>query len=149
MVGCTLPLFLPDALVSKEKQTDIVIGVAVGAVLILLIALILILYYKRHLKEKYAKYLEPNENFTVCSLDILYYSCRLQYWLWNCFWCFACFSQILIRKKKKKKSKCTFHRIPAHPFFRPFLVFPEPFIYIYGTFIESLSDLITESFMTY
>lgn len=73
MDGFKLPLFLSGASLSKEKQTDIVIGVAVGAVLILLIAFIIILYYKRHYKEKYAKYLEPNDNFTVCSVDILYY----------------------------------------------------------------------------
>ena len=73
MDGFKLPFFLSGASLSKEKQTDIVIGVVVGAVLILLIAFIIILIYKRHLKEKYAKYLEPNDNFTVCSVDILYY----------------------------------------------------------------------------
>ena len=78
-----LPLILPGASVSKEKQTDIVIGVVVAAVVVALIAFIIILYFKRHYKEHYAKFLEPNDNFTVCSVDILYYFyyCSMHYWL--------------------------------------------------------------------
>ena len=40
-------------------------GVIVGVLIILLLALLLMCWYKRRLKEKYARYLEPNPDFEV------------------------------------------------------------------------------------
>ena len=108
-----LPLILPGASVSKEKQTDIVIGVVVAAVVVALIAFIIILYFKRHYKEHYAKFLEPNDNFTVCSVDILYYFYYYSMHYWLCIASYVAYffsnpPQDSIPTKLMQKSKCTF-----------------------------------------
>ena len=49
---------------SDQKST--IIGIVVAFVLLLIIIIIFVCWYRRHLKQKYAKYLEPNESFVVC-----------------------------------------------------------------------------------
>ena len=48
---------------SNQKGT--IIGIVVAFVVLFIIIIIFVCWYKRHLKKKYAKFLEPNENFVV------------------------------------------------------------------------------------
>eukprot|EP00111_Clytia_hemisphaerica_P018541 TCONS_00054846-protein len=48
---------------SDQKST--IIGIVVAFALLLIIIIIFVCWYRRHLKAKYAKYLEPNETFIL------------------------------------------------------------------------------------
>lgn len=51
-----------------EKKEGTIYGAVVAFVAVLIVVFILVFLYRRHLKKKYALYLEPNENFVVRSV---------------------------------------------------------------------------------
>ena len=50
---------------TADRQKGTIIGIVVAFVVILIIIIIFVVWYRRHLKKKYAKYLEPKEDFVV------------------------------------------------------------------------------------
>lgn len=54
-----------------ERKQSTVYGVAIGCGVILAVVAILVFLYRRHLKKKYALYLEPNDSFVVSTCLVI------------------------------------------------------------------------------
>lgn len=66
-----------EASTAENKKTAVYTVVIIFVVLVAII-LVLAVLYRRHLKNKYALYLEPNEHFVVSEKPMCIYNIHLQ-----------------------------------------------------------------------
>ena len=63
--------FIDKKMQGTDNLKEIFIGIALAFVLMIILMICFILWYKRRLKKRHAAYLKPNANFVVSFIEFL------------------------------------------------------------------------------